>query len=299
MKIRKFRTILWCLLLAAGALVTGIVAAPAASAQPPGHGLIVRTDKGLIEGKYAEGVDQFLGIPYAAPPTGALRWAAPQPAASWHGVRPATSYGGRCAQLASGNGPRVDNENCLFLNVYAPSGGRPSGRWPGGQKLPVLVMIHGGGLTTGAGDQHDGSLIVTTDHIIVVSINYRLGPFGFLDVPGLGTDAATANGNFGLLDQEAALRWVQRNIAAFGGDPAKVTIDGESADGWSVCALLTSPPARGLFRGAIMQSGSCASQSPAAAQATGLAFAKQAGCSDAATVAACLRAKPEQTLRAL
>ena len=285
------------LLLAAATLVTGAVAAPAASARSAGsaglagdgHGLIAATDKGLIEGTHAEGTDQFLGVPYAAPPAGALRWAAPQPAPRWHGIRQATSYGGRCAQLASGNGPRVDNEDCLYLNLYTPPG-------RGDRGLPVLFMIHGGGLTTGAGDQHDGSLIVTTDHIIVVSINYRLGPFGFLTIPGLGTTASTANGNYGLLDQEAALRWVHRNIAAFGGDPAKVTIDGESAGGWSVCALLTSPPARGLFRGAIMQSGSCASRSPADAQAAGLAFAKQAGCPDPATVPACLRALPETTL---
>jgi para-nitrobenzyl esterase len=283
----KVRRIAAGLLLAASALVTGVVAAPAASAHT--SGLIVATDKGLIEGTYAEGTDQFLGVPYAAPPVGALRWAAPQPAARWPGIRQATAYGGRCAQLASGNGPRVDNENCLYLNVYAPPDA-------GKHALPVLFMIHGGGLTTGAGDQHDGSLIATTDHIIVVSINYRLGPFGFLTIPGLSAGASTANGNFGLLDQEAALRWVQRNIGAFGGDPAKVTIDGESAGGWSVCALLTSPPARGLFRGAIMQSGSCASQSPAAAQASGLAFAKLAGCPDPATAAACLRALPEKTL---
>src|SRR6185437_5570694 len=115
--------------------------------------------------------------------------------------------------------PRVDNENCLYLNVFAPS---RSGHHRGG--LPVLVMIHGGGLTTGAGDQHDGSLIVTTDHIVVVSINYRLGPFGFLDLPGLGSGRSTGSGNFGLLDQEAALRWVQRNIRSFGGNPHKVTI---------------------------------------------------------------------------
>jgi len=260
-----------------------------AAAAHGGHGLIVGTDRGLIQGTYAEGADQFLGVPYAAPPAGALRWAAPQPAPRWRGIRPATSYGGRCAQLVSGNGPRVDNEDCLYLNVYTPPGRDDRG-------LPVLFMIHGGGLTTGAGDQHDGSLIVTTDHIIVVSINYRLGPFGFLDIPGLGAITATANGNFGLLDQEAALRWVHRNIAAFGGDPAKVTIDGESAGGWSDCALLASPPARGLFRGTIMQSGSCASQSPATAQAASLAFAKQAGCPDAGTAAACLRALPEATL---
>jgi para-nitrobenzyl esterase len=248
----------------------------------------VRTDRGLVLGKSAEGIHQWLGIPYAAPPAGKLRWAAPQPAPRWRGIRPATSYGGRCAQLASGNGPRVDNENCLHLNVYAPSGHD--------RGLPVPVMIHGGGLTTGAGDQHDGSLIVNTDGIIVVSINYRLGPFGFLDVPGLGTSAQTASGNFGLLDQEAALRWVQRNIAAFGGNPAAVTIDGESAGGWSMCALMTSPPARGLFRAAIMQSGSCATQTRATAQTASLAFAKAAGCPDAATTAACLRKLPEQTL---
>jgi carboxylesterase type B len=150
-------------------------AVPAAAAES--HGLIVATDRGLVEGKVAEGTDQFLGIPYAAPPTGALRWEAPQPMPRWRGIRQATSYGGRCAQLASGNGPRVDNEDCLYLNVYTPPDANGAGR------LPVLFMIHGGGLTTGAGDQHDGSLIVTTDHIIVVCINYRLGPFGFLDVP--------------------------------------------------------------------------------------------------------------------
>jgi len=265
-------------------------AAHATPAAPAGHAgrLVVRTDRGLVGGKSAEGIHQWLGIPYAAPPTGKLRWAAPRPAPRWSGIRPATSYGGRCAQLASGNGPRVDNENCLYLNVYAPSGHD--------RGLPVLVMIHGGGLTSGAGDQHDGSLIVNTDGIIVVSINYRLGPFGFLDVPGLGTSAKTASGNFGLLDQEAALRWVQRNIAAFGGNPAAVTIDGESAGGWSMCALMTSPPARGLFRAAIMQSGSCATQTRATAQTASLAFAKAAGCPDAATSAACLRKLPEQTL---
>ncbi len=278
---------------AAAATLLGLTR-PAAAQAGPTSGLVVRTDRGLVQGKPAEGTDQWLGIPYAAPPAGALRWAAPQPAPHWAGIRPATSYGGRCAQLASGNGPRVDNEDCLYLNVFTPPGAaRRGGR---GHGLPVLFMIHGGGLTSGAGDQHDGSLIVRTDHIIVVSINYRLGPFGFLSLPGLGRSALTASGNFGLLDQEAALRWVRRNIAAFGGDPAQVTIDGESAGGWSVCALLTSPLARGLFRGAIMQSGSCATQTRATAQAASLAFAKQAGCPDARTAAACLRALPEPIL---
>ena len=220
--IRRSLGILAAILLALGLLVPAALAAPGAPGGS-GHGLVVPTNRGLVRGKSAEGIDQWLGIPYAAPPVGALRWAAPRPAPRWAGIRQATSYGGRCAQLASGNGPRVDNEDCLYLNVYSPPGHHG--------RLPVLVMIHGGGLTTGAGDQHDGSLIVSTDHVVVVSINYRLGPFGFLNLPGLGTSALTDSGNFGLLDQETALRWVQRNIAGFGGDPREVTIDGESAGG--------------------------------------------------------------------
>jgi para-nitrobenzyl esterase len=289
------------LLAAAGlaAIMPLAAAAPAAAqgglpAGHPGHGnLVVRTADGLLQGKSAEDTSQFLGIPYAAPPVGGLRWQAPQPARHWAGIRQATSYGNRCPQLASGNGPRSDSEDCLYLNVFAPPDARSGG--PHG-KLPVLVMIHGGGLVNGSGDQHDGSLIVTTDHIIVVSVNYRLGVFGFLNVPGLGSSPVTANGNYGLLDQEAALRWVHRDIAAFGGDPSRVTIAGESAGGWSMCALMTSPPARGLFSAAIMESGSCASRTPADAQSAGLSFASGAGCPDAATAAACLRSLPPATL---
>lgn len=250
--------------------------------------LVVTTDKGQVEGRTTGNVDQWLGIPYAQPPAGSLRWEPPQPMAPWTGVRSALSYGGRCAQLANGNGPRIDNEDCLYLNVYAPS------VIPAGKKLAVLFMIHGGGLTTGAGDQQDGSLLAQSDDIIVVSINYRLGPFGFLTLPGLSS--SVPDGNFGLLDQEAALRWVQANIAAFGGDPSRVTVAGESAGGWSDCALLASPPAKGLFARVIMESGSCVSQSEATAQANSLAFAKAAGCPDAATAAACLRGKDEATL---
>ena len=294
--------------LAAAIPLAAVLAAPPASqagasaqaAQAAGGsgGLIVSTEDGMLRGQHAEAVDQFLGVRYAAPPVGALRWQAPQPVQPWSGVRDATSYGHRCPQLASGNGPREDTEDCLFLNVFAPAGGpgRAAAQDGAGRGLPVLVMIHGGGLLNGAGDQHDGSLIVRTDHIIVVSLNYRLGVFGFLDVPGLGTSALTANGNFGLLDQEAALRWVHRNIARFGGNPGQVTIAGESAGGWSVCALMTSPLARGLFRGAISESGSCPSQTPAQAQSAGMAFAAQAGCTDAATAASCLRNTPEPAL---
>lgn len=260
-------------------------------------GLLARTADGWVQGKNAEGTRQFLGIPYAAPPTGPLRWQPPQPVQPWRGIRDATAYGNRCPQLPSGNGPRSDSEDCLYLNVFGPPGGAAgsAAAQPGG-RLPVLVMIHGGGLVNGSGDQHDGSLIVSTDHIVVVSVNYRLGVFGFLDVPGLGTSPLAANGNYGLLDQQAALRWVQRNIAAFGGDPRRVTIAGESAGGWSVCAHLTAPASGGLFSAAIMQSGSCASITPAAAQASGEAFAAKAGCPSAPAAASCLRNLPESAL---
>ncbi|GAA1208170.1 hypothetical protein GCM10009578_058170 [Streptomyces rhizosphaericus] len=195
--------------------------------------LLVSTDKGVVAGAAADGVARYLGIPYAAPPVGGLRWQPPAPAAPWPGVRPADHHGARCVQTATG-GPGT-SEDCLYLNVHAPEQrtDRP---------LPVLFWIHGGGFMSGGGDLYDGSLLARTNDIVVVTINYRLGVFGFLDLPGLSERGA---GNYGLLDQQAALRWTQRNIAAFGGDPGRVTIAGESAGGQSVCALLASPPARG------------------------------------------------------
>jgi carboxylesterase type B len=282
------------LLGVAGTTLGSIAASSPGPATHP-QSLVVSTGAGQIEGRTTGTVDQFLGVPYAAPPTGALRWQPPQPVTPWTGVRSALSYGGRCAQLTNGNGPRIDNEDCLYLNVYAPA------VIPSGKKLPVMFMIHGGGLTTGAGDQQDGSLLASAQNIIVVSVNYRLGPFGFLSLPGLTSagsgQGSDANGDFGLLDQEAALRWVRQNIAGFGGDPGQVTIAGESAGGWSVCGLLASPPARGLFARAIMESGSCVSQSLATAQQAGAALAAKVGCpSTGAGAAACLRAVPEATL---
>ncbi len=208
----------------------------------------------------------------------------------WAGVRSALSYGSRCAQLPSTNGPRFDAEDCLTVNVYAPA------VIPAREKLPVLFMINGGDLLNGAGDQHDGSLLAQDDHIIVVSFNYRLGVFGFLNLPGLSAAPEAAHGNFGVLDMEAALRWVRANIAAFGGSPRDVAIAGESAGAGSVCALLASPAARGLFSRAIMESGSCVSEPAADAELASLSFAAKAGCPTAATAAACLRALPEATL---
>jgi carboxylesterase type B len=177
--------------------------------------------------------------------------------------------------------------------VFTPAGGSASGHLAAtGGELPVLFWIYGGVLVHGESDMYDGSLIARTDHVVVVTINYRLTAFGFLDVPGLGTSPLTASGNYGLLDQEAALRWVHDNITAFGGNPRRVTIAGESAGGWSMRALLTSPPATGLFAGAIMESGSCISRTRSQAQTIGLKFAKAVGCTDPATAAACLRGTP-------
>jgi para-nitrobenzyl esterase len=273
---------------AAALFAAGMLLAPAGASAH--RGPTVRTDDGKVRGFRADGADKFLGIPYAAPPVGARRWRPPAPAASWRGVRDATSYGNRCPQLASSNGAGSENEDCLYLNVFRPA--RHAARH---RHLPVLVMIHGGGLVNGAGDQHDGALLARTDGIVVVSFNYRLGVFGFLAMPTLSAEAADhSSGDYGVLDQQAAIRWVHRNIAAFGGDPHRVTIDGESAGGWSVCAQLASPLMRGLFQAAIIQSGSCASQDLATGESAGTTFAAQLGCSDAA----CLRTKSAHDLLA-
>jgi carboxylesterase type B len=267
-------------LLAAAMLLFGAV--PAAANGGEDSSPIVRIDTGSLRGASAGGVDSFLGIPYARPPAGDLRWRAPQPAQPWPGVRDAVAYGSRCAAAASTNGPRSLAEDCLFVNVQRPAGTRP------GQHLPVYFWIHGGGLVNGSSNQHDGSLIVHTTGIVVVTINYRLGVFGFLAHPALTAEAAQS-GNYGLMDQQAALRWVRRNIASFGGDPRRVTIGGESAGGWSVCAHLSAPGSQGLFDQAIVESGSCANQTLPQAEATGTSIARSLGCADLATAAACLR----------
>jgi carboxylesterase type B len=246
---------------------------------------VVRTDKGAVRGVRAGGVDSFLGIPYAAPPTGTLRWRPPQPAAPWSGVRLADQYGNRCPAAASTNGPRSETEDCLFVNVQ-----RPAER-EGDDRVPVYVFIHGGGLSNGSSNQADMAPIVRLTGVVGVTINYRLGVLGFLGLPGLTAESGES-GNYGLMDQEAALRWVQRNIAAFGGDPERVTVGGESAGGWSVCVHLSAPGSRGLMARAMMQSGSCPSQTVTQAYATGASFAGQAGCGASADPVACLRATP-------
>jgi len=198
--------------------------------------------KGLLDGTTAE----FLGIPYAAPPVGNLRWTPPQPFGKWHGVFRATEFGDACTQGGRGS------ENCLFLNIYVPNFKQNTGKHHGA--LPVMFWIHGGGLTSGAGSDYDPAALVAQG-VIVVTINYRLGYLGFFAQTAIDGEGHE-NGNYGLMDQQFAMQWVQNNIANFGGNPANVTIFGESAGGHSVYCHLASPTAAGLFARAISESGS-------------------------------------------
>jgi para-nitrobenzyl esterase len=273
--------------LVAGA--SGAIATPASGSANP----VVRTAGGLVSGTDVAGVDSFLGLPYAAPPVGNLRWRPPAPPGEWHGVRNATQFGPSCPQALTGNPllpPGPISEDCLYLNVYAPPVGSND---QGGR--PVLVWIHGGGLVQDGARDYDGSKLAA-DGTVVVTINYRLGALGFLAHPALASRPGGAAGNYGLMDQQAALRWVQRNIARFGGDPRNVTIAGQSAGGLSVLAQMVSPGARGLFQRAIVQSGTFAlNQRPlATAETAGETFATAVGCPDQS--AACLRNVPVSDL---
>ncbi|HEY8609168.1 MAG TPA: carboxylesterase/lipase family protein [Noviherbaspirillum sp.] len=239
---------------------------------------VVRTDKGSVKGVDADNTLRFLGIPYAAPPTGERRWKAPEPAASWTEVRDASKFGGTCPQAGGAFGGASTNEDCLYLNVFTPKGDGP---------FPVMVWIHGGAFTSGESNAYDTSKF-TERGIAVVTVNYRLGALGFLAHPALSTEQGSS-GNYGLMDQQAAMKWVKANIAAFRGDPSNITIFGESAGGFSVYSHLASPLAAGLFQKAIVQSGAYSLDQPglAAAQTGGTAFANAAGCTDQSL--SCLR----------
>ncbi len=273
------------LVATAMALVLG--ASVVASAQTP-----VNTAAGAVRGSAigATGIRVFKGIPYAAPPTGDRRWQAPQPAAPWQGVRDATAFGPACVQGKVFSDISFDklDEDCLSLNIWTPAKER--------DHLPVMVWIHGGGFFAGGGSEprHDGEAFARKG-IVLVTINYRLGVFGFLAHPELTRESGrNASGNYGLLDQVAALRWVRDNIAAFGGDPGNVTIFGESAGSFAVSALVASPLAKGLFHKAIGESGAFFSAGTlpvrplAAAEEQGVKFASALG----ADSLAALRAKP-------
>jgi para-nitrobenzyl esterase len=276
-----FAALITLTLATAGA--TAVDPGVAAAAPGSGRAPIVHIDSGGVRGIAGSTVDEFLGLPYAAPPTGNLRWRPPSTPADWQGVRDATQFAPSCPQAPGSLTAGPTDEDCLYLNVYTPQ----LGRHPGGD-LPVLVWIHGGGFTQGAGRDYDPTKLAA-DGIVVVTINYRLGALGFLSHPALASSPGGPSGNYGLMDQQAALRWVQRNIDRFGGDHDVVTIAGESAGGLSVLMHLVSPSSRGLFQRAIVESGSFAltQQSLATAETFGEAFASKAGCPD--QTAECLR----------
>lgn len=267
------------LLALAAALLAPV---PAQAADDP----VVRTTAGWVRGETTAEGHQFLGIPYAEPPVGELRFKEPRPARPWQGVREARDFGNKCVQGASwdpGYEQPSHTEDCLDLNVYAPEGAA---------RRAVLVWLHGGGLTAGAGQDIVPDTFARRTGTVVVTVNYRLGAMGFLATAALDGEARDGvSGNFGMLDQQAALRWVRANIGRFGGDPGRVTVAGESAGGRSVCTQLASPTAKGLFRAGIIQSGAygdCGARAHETAVSQGAAFAKQLGCADLA----CLRAKP-------
>jgi para-nitrobenzyl esterase len=271
----------------------GILSLHAVSAHAD-NGAVV-TDNGPVKGVETSDGREFLGIPYAAPPVGDARWMPPSAAPRWHGVLKATQFGNHCAQAASPFGLASQSEDCLFLNVFTPGDDHGNKHSNG---APVMVWLHPGAFAVGESDDFDPSNLVGQG-VIVVTLNYRLGALGFLAHPALSAESTVgSSGNYGLQDQQAALRWVQRNIDKFGGDPGNVTIFGESAGAVSVHAHMASPQSAGLFQRAIAQSGGYSLTQPslATAQTEGTAYATAVGC--ASQTAACLRAVPVATLLA-
>ena len=308
---------------------------------------VVRVESGELQGVVADGVASFKGIPFAAPPVGELRWRPPQPPAKWTGVRQAVEFGANCMQGRFGPPPgagaragappargtepaptpapapapapappagvpvvQAPSEDCLFLNVWRPASAAP------GAKLPVMVWIHGGGFTGGSGASPNTSGVqFAKQGVVLVSINYRLGRFGFFAFPALSRERPDeTKGNYAYMDQIAALQWVKRNIAAFGGNPDNVTIFGFSAGGVSVHSLLASPMARGLFHKAIAQSGGSRDSVltarpmredgvdpnyPVSAETIGITFAKSMGIegTDQAALASLRALSAEEVLR--
>jgi para-nitrobenzyl esterase len=249
---------------------------------------LVQTESGFVRGMVGPDYRLFLAIPYAAPPIGNLRWRPPQPAPGWGAARDATVPATPCPQADPRTGALIGNEDCLYLSITTPYGPRAD------RPLPVMVWLHGGGFTSGSGVAYDGRNLATKGNVVVVTLNYRLGMLGFLAHLALDTESPDGlSGNFGLADQQAALRWIQRNIAAFGGDPLNVTIFGEEAGANSICALLVSPGAAGLFERAIVQNGNCVNLLPLVdvAEKRGDALAQDLGCDDPKTAPDCLRGK--------
>jgi len=266
-------------------------------AQQPLPGLpaapVVNPPAGPVQGINNNGVYEYLGIPYAQPPVGALRWQPPQPHSSWTQTLDATHFGPTCAQITTLGvfaGPANANEDCLYLNVFTPKVNTAG-------TLPVLVWIHGGGNVDGESNDYDGSKLAAQGPAVVVTMNYRLGLLGWLANPALDAEGHPF-GNYGLLDQQLVLKWVQNNIASFGGDPTRVAVGGQSAGSVDSSAHVASPLAAGLFNRAIFMSVLNDSLPLTSAEQRGAAFSTAAGCGAGAdpTVAACLRSLPVQTI---
>lgn len=290
-------------ILAIVCMATTFIASPAAAepqtAAPTDAPLTVQTESGQIRGFATDRARQFLGIPYAKPPVGDLRWAAPQPADKWPGVRDTTTLGNACPQSSEIPGQQM-SEDCLYLNVTTPRRQSPD------TQLPVMVWWHGGGYTTGSGGQYDAQRLADEGNVIVITANYRLGILGYFGLPQL-----PGSGNYGLADQLHSLEWTRDNAAHFGGDPDNVTVFGESAGGMATCAALTSPHASELIDKAIISSGSCQLDWPAGTQyptsppqtpyipqgegvEDGVQTSSELGC--AADVLDCMRSKPVSDL---
>ena len=257
----------------------------------------VKIDSGTVVGSASDGVEAFKGIPYAAAPVGPLRWAPPQHPAAWSGERAAATVGASCLQSSAGGAPNaggslIGAEDCLYLNVFAPTVAK---------KAPVMVWIHGGYNTAGSGSTFDGTQFAK-DGVILVTINYRLGAMGFFGHPALTKEAKADQplNNFALMDQLESLRWVKRNIAAFGGDPDNVTVFGESAGAMDIFALLGIQDSQGLFKRAIMESniGWGTAQTEAAKEAGGVALAASLGLTGDTVTLAQLRALPADKVMA-
>ena len=247
----------------------------------------VRIAQGELEGVVQGPAIAFKGIPYAAPPVGERRWRPPEPAAGWSGVRSADAFGPICAQDPRGGIPGQQSEDCLTVNVFVP-------RDRGDAALPVLFWIHGGAFSFGSASEtfYEGHLLAAAAHSVVVTINYRLGAFGYLAHPALSAESGYGgSGNYAHMDQIFALRWVRDNIGSFGGDPSRVLVFGESAGGTSVSVLVASPLAAGLFSSALMLSGGPSTRSLADAESRGGVFAEAVECDGAADVLACMRGR--------
>ena len=298
-----------CMVITATVLIAGC--GKEETPRPESTMEVPQLDSGPISGLQEDGVWSYLGIPYAAPPVGELRWKEPQPVQSWEDVRPCTEYGPSCPQppwtyefsqeeMAVGE----QSEDCLYLNVWTPAESPD-------ERLPVMFWIHGGAFLLGSGSQilYDGHNLAEKG-VVVVTINYRINTLGFMAHPLLSEESPNGvSGNYGLLDQIAALQWVQNNIAAFGGDPELVTVFGQSAGGASICDLMVSPLAAGLFDHAIVESGGFLSMGIPVnedgdtlllAERQGEKISQALGCEDEEDVLACLREKtPEELMEAL